>query len=76
MNSIDPCGWFQWYFRYWLGIKSLDDKRKIARWGRIVSRFKGRLVQMCKDGDGSLDDYPICLKLDRLYWIGPVYYEK
>ena len=19
INSIDPCGWFQWYFRYWFG---------------------------------------------------------
>ena len=19
INEIDPYGWFQWYFRYWLG---------------------------------------------------------
>ena len=24
-------GWSEWYFKYWLERKSLDDKRKIAR---------------------------------------------
>ena len=27
INEIDPYGWFQCYFRYWLGRKSLDDGR-------------------------------------------------
>ena len=32
INKIDPYGWFQWYFRYWLGKRSKDDKRQINRW--------------------------------------------
>ena len=25
IDEIDPYGWFQWYFRYWLGKISQDD---------------------------------------------------
>ena len=32
INKIDPYGWFQWYFRYWLGRRLEDDERKINRW--------------------------------------------
>ena len=30
IHSIDPYGWFQWYLRYWLGKKSVDDERQIS----------------------------------------------
>ena len=31
INKIDPYGWFNWYFRYWFGRRSLDDERQINR---------------------------------------------
>ena len=48
--SIDPFGWFQWHFRHCLDRRSSDDERQINRWKRIVSRFKGKLINMIKNG--------------------------
>ena len=53
LNEIDPYGWFQWYFRYWKGIRSVDDQRQIGRWKRIVSRFKGKLIKIISEGGDS-----------------------
>ena len=54
INSIDPYGWFQWYFRYWLGGTSEDEERQINRWKKVVSRFKGKLFEIIKGAGGDL----------------------
>ena len=70
INSIEPYSWFQWYFRYWLGRMSADDRRQINRWKGIVNRFKGKLNKMIKDANSRFDDYSISPKIRQTYCIG------
>ena len=70
INKIDPYGWFQWYFRYWLVRRSKDDKRQINRWKKIVCRFRGKIVKMTKNSGSKYDNYSIHLKLDKFYCVG------
>ena len=70
INPIDLYGWFQWYFRYWLGRRSKDDKRQIKRWKRNVNRFKGILIKMNKKAGSKFDHYSISPKIREilLHW--------
>ena len=70
INPIDPYGWFQWCFRYWLGRRSKDDERQIERWKGIVNRFKGKLIEMIKKAGNKFDDYSISPKIRQilLHW--------
>ena len=70
INKIDPYGWFQWYFRYWIGRRSKDDKRQINRCEKIVSRFKVKLVKMITDVGSKFADYSISPKIRQilLHW--------
>ena len=43
------------------GSRPLDDKRQIARYLGIVSRFNGKLVKILKDVDGGFEDYSVLL---------------
>jgi hypothetical protein len=46
----DPRGWFQWYCRYYLGRRSVDDERQIKRW-RAAQRHIKQLQQNCPRGE-------------------------
>ena len=45
IREQDPYGWFQWYCRYYLGRRSDDDERQIARWNNIVNRLEIVIVK-------------------------------
>ena len=70
INKIYSYGWFQEYFRYWLGRRSSDDVREINRQKRIVSRFRGKLVKVIKDAGSKQDNYSISPKARQilLHW--------
>ena len=70
INEIDPYGWFQRYFRYWLGRRLKDDEKQIHRWKKIVSRFRSKLVKMIKDAGSKFDDYSISPQIRQilLHW--------
>jgi hypothetical protein len=46
----DPRGWFQWYCRYYMGRRSLDDDRQIRRW-RQMTRHVSQVRNACEPGD-------------------------
>ena len=50
INENDPRGWFQWYCRYWMGRRHMDDARQIGRW-RAIRRHVAQLRRACDPGD-------------------------
>ena len=66
INEIDPYGWFQWYFRYWLGRRSKDDERQSNKWKKIVTRFRGKLAKTIRDAGSKFDNYLILFKIKQI----------
>ena len=52
IRDQDPRGWFQWYCRYYMGRRSVDDDRQIKRW-KAIKRHIAQVKKNCHKADLS-----------------------
>ena len=64
IHPQDPRGWFQWYCRYYMGRRTVDDARQIKRW-KAMRRHVAQVRKYCEKGN------PLCRPRQRqalLHW--------
>jgi len=50
IHKDDPRGWFQWYARYYMGRRHIDDERQIKRW-KAIRRHVAQIAHNCRARD-------------------------
>ncbi|KAN0066175.1 hypothetical protein ACQY0O_000269 [Thecaphora frezii] len=71
IRAQDPRGWFQWYYRFFLGRRSDDDERQVRRWLKACGpggKFKKGLVRRVAFAGGAWDDETINATVRQTLW--------
>ena len=66
IHKDDPRGWFEWYCKYFLGRRHVDDERQIKRWQEFAGekgRFRLWLITLIKKKKTKYDDYKVSPKI-------------
>ena len=69
IRESHPYGWVHWYCDFYLGRRSKDDERQIARWKGLAGpngRFMKFLVTQIQKKRGTWNDYSVSPKIRQV----------